>query len=66
MYSDGETRQEFEITLIGRPIAGEPTINEEASDVAWFGLGLLNGLDIHPSMMRQIDAFRAGVRSHID
>ena len=65
-YTDGETRQEFEITLIGRPVAGEPTINEEASDVGWFGFDELVGLDIHPSMMRQIDAYRSGVRSHID
>ncbi|MET7278843.1 NUDIX domain-containing protein [Kribbella sp. NPDC005582] len=65
-YDDGETRQEFEITMTGRPVAGEPTINEEASDVAWFTFEELAELDIHPSMTRQIDAYRDGVRSHVD
>jgi len=65
-YSDDEIRQEFEITLIGRPIDGEPTINDEASEVGWFAFDGLTSLDIHPSMMRQIDDYRSGVRSHVD
>jgi 8-oxo-dGTP pyrophosphatase MutT (NUDIX family) len=65
-YSDGETRQEFEITLIGRPVSGEPTINDEASEVAWFAFSELRNLDIHPSMTRQIDSYLSGVRSHVD
>ncbi|MFC5264338.1 NUDIX domain-containing protein [Kribbella qitaiheensis] len=65
-YDDGETRQEFEITFIGRPTGGRPTVNDEASEVAWFEFGELAQLDIHPSMTRQIDAYRAGVRSHVD
>ncbi|WP_406053294.1 NUDIX domain-containing protein [Kribbella sp. NBC_00889] len=65
-YSDGETRQEFEITLIGRPITGEPTPNAEASEVAWFTVDELPTLDIHPSMLRQINAYKAGIRSHVD
>jgi 8-oxo-dGTP pyrophosphatase MutT (NUDIX family) len=35
-YSDGEGRQEYEVILTGRPVSGEPTVNDEASDVAWF------------------------------
>src|SRR5215471_12086657 len=35
-YSDGEVRQEYEIILTGLAIAGQPTVNDEASDVAWF------------------------------
>jgi ADP-ribose pyrophosphatase YjhB (NUDIX family) len=65
-YADGEIRQEFEITLIGRQVSGEPTINDEASEVAWFEFSELGKLDIHLSMTRQIDAYLSGVRSHID
>jgi 8-oxo-dGTP pyrophosphatase MutT (NUDIX family) len=65
-YSDGEIRQEFEITLIGRPVSGEPAINDEASEVSWFEFSELGKLDIHPSMTRQIDAYLSGVRSHVD
>jgi ADP-ribose pyrophosphatase YjhB (NUDIX family) len=65
-YSDGETRQEFEITLIGRPLHGEPTSNDEASEVGWFTVADINSLDVHASMMRQIHLFITGSRSHVD
>jgi 8-oxo-dGTP pyrophosphatase MutT (NUDIX family) len=65
-YTDGEVRQEFEITLIGRPISGAPTENEEASDVAWFAPADLDGLDMHPTMRRQIDHYLTQKYPHID
>ena len=65
-YTDGEVRQEFEITLIGRPLAGEPTENDEASEVAWFQPSDLDRLDIHPTMRRQLDHYLAKDYPHID
>ena len=65
-YSDGETRQEFEITLIGRPLQGEPTSNDEASEVGWFAVADIDSLDVHATMMRQIHLFINGSRSHVD
>jgi len=65
-YSDGEVRQEYEVTLVGRPIGGEPTINEEASDVRWVHPDDLGVLDIHPTMRRQIDHYLAGQYPHVD
>ncbi|WP_030438159.1 NUDIX domain-containing protein [Actinoplanes subtropicus] len=56
-YTDGEIRQEFEITYLARPVRGEPTSNDEASDVRWFSLDALGTLDVHPSMRRQIAAY---------
>lgn len=62
----GEVRQEFEITLIGRPVEGEPIANEEADAVRWFRPAELAGLDIHPRMRQQISDYLAGVRAHVD
>lgn len=55
--SDGEVRQEYEVTFIGRPVAGEPTVNDEASDVRWVAPVALDQYDIHPTMRRQIDDY---------
>jgi 8-oxo-dGTP pyrophosphatase MutT (NUDIX family) len=62
----GEVRQEFEITLIGRPIAGSPAVNDEADAVRWFDPHELDALDIHPRMRQQIGDYLAGVRAHVD
>lgn len=55
--SDGEVRQEFEITFIGRPVSGEPAANNEASDVHWVRPAELSRYDIHPTMQRQLDDY---------
>lgn len=62
----GEVRQEFEITLVGRPVSGAPAANEEASDVGWFYPGELSDLEIHPRMRQQLADYLAGVRAHVD
>ncbi len=62
----GEVRQEFEITLIGRPVSGSPTENDEASDVRWLRPDELPALDIHPRMRLQIEHYLTGVRAHVD
>ena len=56
-YTNGEVRQEYEVTLIGRPVDGVPTPNDEASDVKWISLDGLNELDIHATMLRQIGCY---------
>jgi 8-oxo-dGTP pyrophosphatase MutT (NUDIX family) len=64
--SDGETRQEFEIILTGRPVSGLPAVNDEADGVAWFAPAELEGLDIHPSQWRQIRDWLNNTYPHID
>jgi 8-oxo-dGTP pyrophosphatase MutT (NUDIX family) len=64
--SDGETRQEYEIILLGRPLSGEPAVNDEASDVGWFAPADLDSLDIHPTQWRQLRDWLDGTAPHID
>jgi 8-oxo-dGTP pyrophosphatase MutT (NUDIX family) len=66
VYTDGEIRQEYEVTLLGRPTGGVPSANAEASDVCWAGPAFLDQLDVHPTMRRQIDHYLAGSYPHID
>ncbi|WP_067504530.1 NUDIX domain-containing protein [Actinoplanes sp. TFC3] len=65
-YSDGEVRQEYEVTLLAEPVSGSPTENEEASEVGWFTLGEIERLDVHDSMRRQISDYISGAMPHID
>jgi 8-oxo-dGTP pyrophosphatase MutT (NUDIX family) len=62
----GEVRQEFEITLIGRAVAGAPAVSDEADGVRWFRPDDLDQLDIHPRMWQQLGDYLAGVRAHVD
>jgi 8-oxo-dGTP pyrophosphatase MutT (NUDIX family) len=64
--SDGETRQEYEVILLGRPVSGEPTANDEASSAGWFTVVELDGLDIHPTQWRQLRDWLNGTCPHID
>ena len=65
-YTDGEVRQEYEVTLIGRPVGGAPAENEEASAVGWFHPTELETLDIHTTMWRQIRHYLDGDFPHAD
>ena len=64
--SNGEVRQEFEVTLIGEPLGGELTENDEASDVRWASATDLDAMDIHPTMRRQIDDYLNGRHPVVD
>jgi 8-oxo-dGTP pyrophosphatase MutT (NUDIX family) len=65
-YGDGEIRQEYEVILLARPVSGEPSVNDEASAVAWVEPGDLQSLDIHPTQWRQISYYRDGTYPHVD
>jgi 8-oxo-dGTP pyrophosphatase MutT (NUDIX family) len=65
-YSDGEVRQEYEVILLGRPVSGEPAVNDEASDVAWVAPGDLGVLDIHPTQWRQLRDYLDRSFPHVD
>jgi 8-oxo-dGTP pyrophosphatase MutT (NUDIX family) len=65
-YTDGETRQQYEVTLIGRPVGGQAGANEEASDVRWFAPADLDGVDIHLTMRRQIADYLQQTFPHVD
>jgi 8-oxo-dGTP pyrophosphatase MutT (NUDIX family) len=64
--SDGETRQEYEIILLGRPVSGEPAANDEASAAGWFTAAELDALDIHPTQWRQLRNWLDGSYPHVD
>ncbi|GAA4782044.1 hypothetical protein GCM10023329_34690 [Streptomyces sanyensis] len=51
---DGEIRQQYENTYIGRPVGGEPTINDEADGVRFVQPTDLDQYNIHASMRQQI------------
>lgn len=64
-YTDGEIRQQYENTYIGRPIGGQPTINNEADGVRFVQPADLNSYDIHPSMRQQIGDYLAGTYPYL-
>ncbi|WP_406343688.1 NUDIX hydrolase [Streptomyces sp. NBC_00648] len=54
-YDDGEVRQQFSICFTARIIGGNLRTSSESKEVAFVAPGLLNGLNIHPSMRMRID-----------
>jgi ADP-ribose pyrophosphatase YjhB (NUDIX family) len=65
-YTDGEVRQEYEVTLLARPVGGQPTATDEASDVRWVAPRELGELHMHPTMRRQLDHWLTGRYPHVD
>jgi len=65
-YTDGEIRQEWELIMLGRPVAGTPAVNDEASDVRWVAVADLESLDIHPTQWRQLHDWLDGPIPHVD
>ncbi|CAM5730077.1 hypothetical protein SANTM175S_10598 [Streptomyces antimycoticus] len=64
-YTDGEIRQQYENTYIGRPVGGKPTINDEADGVRFVKPTDLDQYDIHASMRQQIGDYLAGTYPHL-
>lgn len=54
-FTNGEVRQQFSICFRARPLAGEPAISSESSEVRWISRQDLDALSIHPSMRLRID-----------
>lgn len=65
-YGDGEIRQEYELIFLARPIGGNPTANDEASDVRWVAPDDLGNLDIHPTQWRQLNHYLNRAYPHLD
>ena len=65
-YGDGEIRQEYEVILLARPVSGQPSVNDEASEVAWVAPGDLRSLDIHPTQWRQLNHYFDRTYPHVD
>jgi 8-oxo-dGTP pyrophosphatase MutT (NUDIX family) len=65
-HSNGETRQEYEVIFLGEPVSGQPTANDEASDVRWYTRENLSGLDIHQSQRRQFGHWLNGTYPYFD
>ncbi|MFJ9434705.1 hypothetical protein ACIRQY_34340 [Streptomyces sp. NPDC101490] len=64
-YTDGEIRQQYENTYIGRPVGGAPTINDEADGVRFVQPADLDQYDIHASMRQQIGDYLAGTYPYL-
>jgi 8-oxo-dGTP pyrophosphatase MutT (NUDIX family) len=58
--SNCEVRQEFSVVFTARPLAGEPTVNPEATKVNWFSPDQLAELVMHDSMRKRIRHFLDG------
>ena len=65
-YTDGEVRQEYEVTFTGRLIGGVPRSNDEASDVRWVRPDNLDRYDMHETMFRQLAHYLSGLSAQID
>lgn len=63
-YTDGEVRQEYEVTFIGNPRGGNPTPNDEAADVRWVEPEQFDYLNMHKTMRRQLINFLEGNCPH--
>lgn len=53
--SNDEVRQEFSILLSAAAVSGDPTVNIEVTEVAWFNPEHFKELPAHSSMRRRID-----------
>ncbi|MEU5876969.1 NUDIX domain-containing protein [Spirillospora sp. NPDC047279] len=61
-----EVRQPVNICLHARPVGGEPTTTDEASEVRWVTPADLDSYDIHPALRRRIDHGLSLGRPHVD
>ncbi|MFD4460028.1 NUDIX domain-containing protein [Nocardia sp. NPDC058480] len=56
-YGDGEVRQEFAVTYLGRFLGGEITISSESTEVRFVGADELAELPVHPTVRLRIGHF---------
>jgi 8-oxo-dGTP pyrophosphatase MutT (NUDIX family) len=58
--SNGETRREFSVVLLGRPVGGEPTPSDESSEVRWVPPADLAGYTMGRAMRKRVDDYLRG------
>ncbi|WP_242892518.1 NUDIX hydrolase [Actinomadura litoris] len=61
-----EVRQPVNICLHARPVGGELTTTDEASEVRWVGPADLADYEIHPALRRRIDHGLTSSEPHVD
>ena len=64
-YDDGEVRQEFSVCIVCRVTGGRPHPGDEALEAGFFEPADISGLDMHPSIRKRINDYRAGRRAVI-
>jgi ADP-ribose pyrophosphatase YjhB (NUDIX family) len=66
-YAGGEVRQPVNTCFTARPIGGNLTTTDEASEVAWVPPARLDGYDIHPAILRRIaHGLHPSTAPHVD
>ncbi|MFE1595776.1 NUDIX domain-containing protein [Nocardia sp. NPDC058705] len=56
-YSDGEVRQEFAVTYLGRVLGGELAVSSESTEVRFLGMDELADLPMHPTVRLRLAHF---------
>ncbi|MGS2809934.1 NUDIX domain-containing protein [Nocardia sp. MW-W600-9] len=59
-YGDGEVRQEFAVTYLGRVVGGEISVSSESTEVRFVGVDELADLPVHPTVRLRIAHFEDG------
>lgn len=57
-YADGEVRQEFAVTYLGRVVGGEIAVSRESTEVRFVGVDELAGLTMHPTVRLRIEHYK--------
>lgn len=58
--SDGETRQEFSVVFLARPVGGVPTTSSESRDVVWVDREAIGDLHMDRSMRLRVEHYLEG------
>lgn len=61
-----EVRQPVNVCVHARPVGGELTTTDEASDVRWVDPADLDGFEIHPALRRRIEHGLTSDTPHVD
>jgi ADP-ribose pyrophosphatase YjhB (NUDIX family) len=65
-YDDGEVRQEFSISVLGKAVGGAPRTSSESRVVRWVEPSALDSLPIDQRMRRRIDDGLRDGPPHVD
>ncbi len=59
-YSDGEVRQEFTVTYLGRVIGGAIAVSDESTDVRFIDPAEFDGIPIHETVRLRLHHYADG------